>query len=393
MSAVNVPSSSTDADRGYARMVHHEPVLTAGASPETQPSVYSISSDVADNSSTSSLDESTHRPLIPGVYVPTFAFFDDKTEDLDLATTAQHAVRLARAGVAGLATQGSNGEAVHLTTTERNMVTRTTRRALDDAGFHEMPLIVGCGAQSTREAITLCRDAFDAGGDYALVLPPSYYRGLFSQESVTEYFLEVAQASPIPLLVYNYPQAVGGMDLDSDTIIKLSRHGNIVGCKLTCGNTGKLNRIVAGTGTVRTGTGTGNDNGNGTGNDNGNGNGNGNNEGFMCFGGSADFTLQTLLGGGAGIIAGLANVTPKACVELMNSWQTGKIKKAKRLQEIVARGDWVAIRRGLVGTKAVLQEVFGYGGFARKPLPRPGKEEVELVTKEMEEVLKLERSL
>ncbi len=364
MSAVDVLSSSTEADnRGYARLVP-EPPFDAGSSPETQPSVYSHS-DIPDNSSTSSLDgETTHRPLLPGVYVPTLAFFDLITEDLDLTTTAQHAVRLARAGVAGLATQGSNGEAVHLTALERNAVTRTTRRALDDVGFHDMPLIVGCGAQSTREAIALCRDAFAAGGDYALVLPPSYYRGLFSAESVTEYFLDVANASPIPLLVYNYPQAVGGMDLDSDAIIRLSRHRNIVGCKLTCGNTGKLNRIVAGA-----------------------------NDGFMCFGGSADFTLQTLVGGGAGIIAGLANVAPRACVEVVELWQAGKVKKARRLQEIVARGDWVAIRRGVVGTKAVLEKVFGYGGFGRKPLPRPSEEEAEVATKEMQELLTLERSL
>ena len=69
----------------------------------------------------SSLGSGFHlsRPLVPGVYVPTMCFFEADSENVDKATIARHAVRLARAGVTGLATQGSNGEAVHLTHSER----------------------------------------------------------------------------------------------------------------------------------------------------------------------------------------------------------------------------------------------------------------------------------
>ncbi|KAI9812475.1 MAG: hypothetical protein M1827_004706 [Pycnora praestabilis] len=342
--------------------------------PSAASSLYSHEqySDSFESTSASSTDEMMHRPLVPGVFVPTVAFFDRVTEDLDVATTAQHAVRLAEAGVSGLTTQGSNGEAVHLTHNERKVVTKTTRRALDDAGFHHMPLIVGCGAQSTRETIELCREAQQCGGDYALVLPPSYYKPMFKSDSLIEFFEDVADGSPMPILIYNYPAAVSGVDMDSDAIIKLAKHPNIVGCKLTCGNTGKLNRIAAAT-QASTPADAG--------------------SGFMCMGGSADFTLQTLIGGGSGTVGGLANIAPKACVKLINLYMSGNLKEAKKMQAIVARGDWAAITGGIVGTKNALETYFGYGGYARKPLPRPTKEDVATYTQGFKELVALEKSL
>jgi 4-hydroxy-2-oxoglutarate aldolase len=325
-----------------------------------------------DTSSIESGDVDLRRSLVPGIYVPTIAFFDPATDNVDVETTAKHAVRLAKAGVAGITTQGSNGEAVHLSHKERNLVTSTTRKALDDAGFGYMPLIVGCGAQSTREAIELCEEAAAAGGDYALVLPPAYYQGLFSKDTVASFFRDVATASPIPILIYNYPGAVSGMDLNSDVIIDLAQHPNIVGCKLTCGNTGKLNRVAAATRAA-------------TVSDPG--------SGFMCMGGSVDFTLQTLIGGGSGIIGGMANIAPKACVSLVELFEAGKYTEARRLQAIIARGDWAAIQGGIIGTKAGMMAHFGYGGYARKPLPRPNKEETNKWREAFEELVRVERSL
>lgn len=317
-------------------------------------------------------DMSIRRSMAPGIYVPTVAFFDPTTDDIDEITTAEHAVRLAKAGVAGITTQGSNGEAVHLSHKERNLVTRITRRALDEAGYGWLPIIVGCGAQSTRESIELCEEAAAAGGDYALVLPPAYYQGLFSKDTVKEYFRDVATASPIPILIYNYPGAVSGLDLSSDVIIELAKHPNIVGCKLTCGNTGKLNRIAAATRAA-------------TVSDPG--------SGFMCMGGSVDFILQTLIGGGSGIIGGTANIAPKACVRLVQLFEDGDYAEARRLQAIVARGDWAAIQGGIIGTKAALMAHFGYGGYARKPLPRPNKEDTRKWREAFEELVNLEKSL
>ncbi|KAF3939957.1 hypothetical protein ABW19_dt0209033 [Dactylella cylindrospora] len=314
----------------------------------------------------------THRPLLPGVYVPTVCFFKEMSEDLDIPTIKKHAVRMAQAGVAGITTQGSNGEAVSLSHRERQQVTAATRQALDEAGYHDMPIIVGCGAQSTRETIELCHDALLSGGDYVLVLPPAYYKGLMSNSDLYQYFVDVANDSPLPVLIYNFPGAASGLDLDSDFISKLAKHRNIVGCKLTCGNSGKLARVAAAA-NASTPTEMG--------------------SGFMAMGGSADFTLQTLVAGGSGVIAGLANIAPKACVAIIKYYAAGKIKEAKRIQAIVARGDWAAIQGGLVGTKSCLQTFFGYGGYARKPLPKPDHEEALRWEMAFQEIVDFEETL
>ena len=379
------------------------------------------------------------RPLLPGVYVPTMCFFKEGSEDVDTDTIARHAVRLARAGVTGLATQGSNGEAVHLTHAERQLVTATTRKALNDAGFPHMPIIVGCGAQSTRETIQLCREAWAAGGDYALVLPPSYYASLFApgSETIIDFFTTVADASPIPIIIYNFPGAVGGLDLSSDVIIRLAEHPNIVGVKLTCGNTGKLSRVAAATRNIKkmssssssssppppssasSTTSSSSDieddqnnnniiitaNGNGAARSNNNNNNNNNNSppDFLVLAGSADFTIQALVAGGHGILAGLANVAPRACVRLVELFRQGtsagggggaqRLAEAQALQEVVARGDWAAIQGGVVGVKAGLQGWLGYGGHARSPLPRPTAEQARRWKEGFRELIMLEKSL
>jgi len=304
------------------------------------------------------------RPLLPGTYVPTPAFFDPATEELDILTIQKHTVRLASAGLQGIVTQGSNGEAVHLSHKERDQVTAATREALDGAGYQNVTVIVGCGAQSTRETIELCREGKEAGGDYAMVLPPSYYKTAYSNEVLLKFFADVADASPMPILIYNYPGAVAGIDLDSDTITKLSRHPNIIGCKLTCANTGKLNRIA-----------------------------NAAPADFMTMGGSSDFTLQTMIAGGKGVIAGLVNVAPRACVTLYSLYASGEVELAKKLQAVVARGDWMVIKGGVVSTKSALQTYFGYGGYGREPLPRPSEAEVQEIREGFEELVLLEMFL
>ncbi|KIV85714.1 hypothetical protein PV11_01375 [Exophiala sideris] len=312
------------------------------------------------------------RTLRPGINVPMVTFFNPETEDVDVDAVAKHAVRLAKAGLTSITCQGSNGEAVHLTREERKLVTETTRKALDEAGFSDMPIVVGCAAQSVRETVQFCKDAYDAGGDYALILPPSYYKPSYTQASFVEYFQDVATESPIPVVIYNYPGAVAGVDLDSDTIIKLAKHPKIVGCKLTCGNTGKLNRIAHAVNAATPSS---------------------SGSGWMCMGGSADFTLQTLIAGGSGIITGLGNVVPKACVKVFNLYAEGKVEEAQKLQAVVARGDWGVIAGGITGTKSALQTFYGYGGYARRPLPKPSKDDVAKYEAALKEVVDLENSL
>lgn len=302
-------------------------------------------------------------PLPHGVYVPTVAFFQPD-EEIDLAKVEKHAAYLARSGVTGLVTQGSNGEAVHLDREERKAITAATRRAVDAAGFSSMPVIAGCGAASTRETIQLCKDSGDAGADAVLVLPPSYYKGLVNTEALYAHFFAVADASPVPLLIYNFPGASSGLDLSSDDILALSKHANIVGCKLTCGNTGKLARVAAAA-----------------------------KSDFLTFGGSADFTLQTLIAGGAGIIGGVANLIPRSCVRVMELYRSGKVEEAQKLQAVVARADWGCIHGGFVAVKSALQSYHGYGGLPRRPCVVPSAKAVAAIQEEFSEGMALERTL
>lgn len=311
-------------------------------------------------------------PLRPGIYCPTLTFFDPTTEDLDLPTIAKHSVRLARAGLVGLVTLGSNGEAVHLSRSEKSAVTRTTRQALDEAAYRDVPVICGAAEQSVRGTLELCREGAEAGADYVLLVPPSYYRAAMNEGQLEEYYNAVADESPVPVLLYNYPGAVAGIDMDSDFIIRVAQHSNIVGTKFTCGNTGKLTRVASATDACtpkKKGS------------------------GFMAFGGMADFTVQTWVSGGSGIVSGAANVMPKIVVEAWNLWTEGKTEDAMKLQEVVSRGDWLLGKPGVPGTKAALQRFFGYGGYARKPLRRVGGAEVDSLAEKMKEVMDIENTL
>ncbi|EKD17391.1 uncharacterized protein L3040_008430 [Drepanopeziza brunnea f. sp. 'multigermtubi'] len=315
---------------------------------------------------------STPRPLLPGIYAPTMTFFDPVTEDLDIPSIERHAVRLATAGLVGLVTMGSNGEAVHLSPAERTLVTSSTRHALDAAGFPSVPIIVGASEGSVRGTLALIAASQAAGADYVLLLPPSYFRGLMDEPAVERYFLDVAAASPLPLVLYNYPGAVAGIDMDSDLLIRLAAHPNIVGTKFTCGNTGKLTRVALAT-DARTPFALG--------------------SGYMAFGGMCDFTAQTLVSGGSGIIAGGANVMPKTCVKIWNLYTEGRQDEAFAMQKVLSKGDWVLTKAAIAGTKSAIQSYYGYGGHPRRPLKRLDAVEVNAIKDGVAEVMKLEMSL
>jgi 4-hydroxy-2-oxoglutarate aldolase len=302
--------------------------------------------------------------LPEGVYVPTLAFFKED-EEVDQATLEQHIARLINAGVAGIVVHGSNGEAVHLSSAERSAMIRIARDIIrHEANESHIPLIAGCGAHSTRETLQLCIDAGRAGATHALVLPPSYYGSLLDDDKIVRHFYEVASASPIPLLVYNFPAAASGRDLSSDTILKIAQHPNVVGVKLTCGNTGKLARVAADAP-----------------------------EGFFVSGGSADFILQGQIVGAHGTISGLANIAPRACVRIMDLFAQGKLREARDLQAIVAKADWIAIQTGFIGVKAAISHFDHYGGVPRRPCQEPESNEMNRIAAGFEPLYALERQL
>lgn len=97
------------------------------------------------------------------------------------------------------------GEALHLSHSERIDVIKSSRKALDEAGFSELPIIAGTGAGSTRETIELSKAAAAAGADYAIVIASGYFAGVLAshRRALKAFFSEVSEKSPIPVIIYN----------------------------------------------------------------------------------------------------------------------------------------------------------------------------------------------
>ncbi|WVF66077.1 hypothetical protein IAT40_000816 [Kwoniella sp. CBS 6097] len=300
-----------------------------------------------------------------GVYTPLVTFFN-ADETLDLPSIRSHALRIAQGGVAGLVIHGSNGEAVHLDNAERQIVIREVRSVLSENGFPNLPLIVGCGLPSKIATVRLTKEAKEAGGDYALVLPPSYWPGAMTKPVIVDFFESVAVESPLPILVYNFPMVANGVNIDSDTMIQLAQHANIVGCKLTCGNIGNLHRIASHTSA----------------------------QSFAVLSGKAEFALHGFVGGASGCIAALVNIAPKAHAALYQAWTAGDLKRAKKIQDLLSDADLAQSKLGVAGLKLAVSKYFGYGsGIARSPLPKGNEATLAAQDAQLGKLVEFESSL
>ena len=310
---------------------------------------------------------SRSHPPPAGIYVPAILFFDEK-EDFDVPATKAHILRLAKGGVTGIVVQGSNGEAQHLSHEERKQAISLTRQTLDENGFQNVVIIAGCGAQSARETKKLCADAAEAGAAFVLVLTPSVWPKSMTTEAILRFHREIADASPIPYMVYNFPTVTAGQDLDSDIIIALAAHPNIVGTKLSCGNIGKLHRITS---TVPSSQ-------------------------FATLAGVSEVLLQGLLSGSSGAIAALPNIVPKLHMKMYALYKEGKIDEAMAIQAKLGHGDFATGKLGGIGAlKLFVAKHFGYGnGKVRSPLLEANAENLSGPHfDKMEELIAMEKAL
>ena len=276
--------------------------------------------------------------LPSGIYPPLPTFFDHQ-EELDLATLRRHMLRLADSGIAGYVLMGSNGEAVHLTADERTRVIATAKETVAKLEI-TMPIIAGCGDQSTKATIAHCQQAARNGADSVLILPPFYYRGRMSRNELIAHYRAVADSSSLPVLLYNMPDSTGGLDLDAATICALAEHPNIIGVKDSAGNIAKLAQIV---GAVPSS--------------------------FRVFAGNAGFLLPALVVGAVGTVSALANIYPRAICHLQALFENGQIEEARAIQaRIIPPNAAVTAMYSVPGLKAALELVAGYGGKPRMPL-------------------------
>ncbi|HEU5440719.1 MAG TPA: dihydrodipicolinate synthase family protein [Ktedonobacterales bacterium] len=272
---------------------------------------------------------------ISGIYPPVPTFFDEH-EDLDLATLRAHIARLREHGITNIVALGSNGEAMHLTPDERRQVFTTIR----EAAGPDAQVLAGAGANSTRETIALTRLAAECAADIALILPPHHYRSAMTPAALRAHYQAVADASPLPVMIYNMPGNSAGIDLDAETVIALSAHPNIAGLKDSSGTVAKMAEVAA---FAR--------------------------EGFVVLAGSAGFLLPALAVGARGAIAALANIAPRECLQLMALWRDRQLDEARALQaRLIPPNTAVTSGYGVPGLKAALELIAGYGGAPRRPL-------------------------
>lgn len=267
-----------------------------------------------------------------GVFAPICTPFA-RNEDLDLGALRANLARYATTGLQGHLALGSNGENRHLSEDERRLV-------LTEVVRHRGPqqvVIAGAAYDGQREAERFLEVAADAGADFGLVLSPGYFRKQMTDETLYRYFSTLADASPLPLLLYNAP-GFCGVTLSPALVGRLALHSNIVGMKDSApsGIEAFLPYQC---------------------------------ETFQVLAGSANFLLPAMLGGSPGGTVSLANTFPDVAVRLFAYGRARDEVEGPAYQAWVSRVNHaVSGTNGVAGVKAAMDLAGWVGGWPRRPL-------------------------
>ncbi len=272
-------------------------------------------------------------PIIKGIFAPIPTPFVD--DQIAWDKLKDNLAKWGKSSLAGLVVLGSNGEFALLSYEEKVAMVRFVREHLPK----DKLVIAGTGCETTAETIRLTKDCATAGADAALVINPSFYKGSYTDAVLKVHYTAVADASPIPLMVYNMPRNTG-MNLSTQLVIELSKHPNIVGVKDSSGNIVQIAEVCAGTA-----------------------------DDFSVFAGSGSFLLATLAVGGVGGTLAVANIMPELSVEVVNLFDGGKIDEARQAQQkLLAPNAAVTSKFGISGLKSALDYLGYFGGNVRPPL-------------------------
>jgi 4-hydroxy-2-oxoglutarate aldolase len=238
-------------------------------------------------------------------------------------------------GLAGYTVLGSTGESVLLSQAEMDGVLATVK---ETAGQGKR-LIAGTGAESTAETIERTKRAAEFGYHLALVNTPYYYKPAYKPDVLIAHYRRVADASPIPVLLYSVP-IFTAITLEAPEVAVLSEHPNIVGIKESSGHVMRVAEMVAETSSD-----------------------------FQVLTGSAPTLLAGLTVGAKGAILALASGLPEKCVELFELARAGHIEKARTLQTALLKmSKVVASEHAIAGVKFVMDQRGYRGGIPRLPL-------------------------
>ncbi len=286
-----------------------------------------------------------------GVFAPVATTFGPDGE-LDLAAYRENAEFYATSPIDGIVILGSNGEYPLLDVDERVRLIEAGVNAIAGRKI----VMAGTGMESTRATIALTKRAAELGVDYVLVVTPYYYKPRYDRAAYLAHYRAVADASPVPVIIY-VMTAYTGVDLASSLVKELSSHPNIVGIKDSGGNAPKVAEMINGAGPE-----------------------------FGVLAGSASFLYPALCLGATGGILALANVAPRECKELEQCFRVGNHDAARALQlRLLAPNAAVTSIYGIAGLKVALEAVGLRGGLPRPPLLPLGPAEAEAVRQTLRE--------
>lgn len=269
-----------------------------------------------------------------GIYPPIITSFreDGAVAYDDLEANLRH---WAAQPLDGVVMPGSNSEAAYLSHEERVSIWRVCADVLRGTGKR---LIAGTGVESTAETIELTNEAAALGADAALVLPPMFYRAQLTPEVLIAHYRAVADASPIPLLVYNVP-AFTNIDFAPATLLTMAEHERIVGCKDSSASVVKCASVLAAR------------------------------PDFQVFSGTGSALLPFLSIGAVGGIMALANFAAEPLRRLWDAFHAGLWDDARRLQLALADiNNAVTAKYGVAGLKYAMDRTGFRGGALRRPL-------------------------
>ncbi|KAG9484760.1 hypothetical protein GDO78_008065 [Eleutherodactylus coqui] len=280
---------------------------------------------------------STKKPAldISGIYPPITTPFNDR-EQVDYAKLDENLQKYSSIPFRGIVVQGSNGEYTYLSKEERLEVVHRVRQKLPK----EKILMAGSGCESTQATIEMSRQMAEAGAEAVLVVTPCYYRGRMTSAALVHHYTQVADSSPVPVILYSVPGNTA-LDLPLDAVVTLAEHPNIIGIKDSGGDITRMGLIIHKTQHLA----------------------------FQVLSGSAGFLLPGYAIGAVGGVCALANILGTQLCELERLCVGGQWQEARKLQYRLIEPNAAVTRRfGIPGLKQAM-EWFGYhGGNCRSPL-------------------------
>ena len=271
---------------------------------------------------------------LEGVLAPVVTPFG-ATGELDVAGFASNIRTHIANGVCGIVVTGSTGEAALLDEDERLRVIDAARKEVDG----DRTLLVGIGAESTRSTIARAHAASERGADGVLVVAPHYYGDQMSPDALLDHYRRVADASPLPVLIYTIPKYMH-FAVSPEVVAQLATHENIVGMKDSAGDADLFKRYLASKSST-----------------------------FRVLTGSGVLWHDALMMGADGGILAVSLFAPALTFDVLHAHQRGEHDEATRMQETLKPlASTIVGKMGVPGVKAALDAVGLAGGSPRSPL-------------------------